>query len=172
MYVGEVRQVLDSTRSGQVKVWIEDFAGPDKTNPDLWRSVSPVSPFYGTTNPPTEQQTGEGSYVLNKQSYGMWFTPPDIGTQLICFFASGDSNYGYYLGAVVEPGINHMLPAIGASRNYKLDNSAQQPYFNRAHNCRWSSSTLTINRLMKIPSFTTVKNQYTQLWPQYCYSKD
>jgi hypothetical protein len=132
MYVGEVRQVLDSTRSGQVKVWIEDFAGPDKTNPDLWRSVSPVSPFYGTTNPPTEQQTGEGSYVLNKQSYGMWFTPPDIGTQLICFFASGDSNYGYYLGAVVEPGVNHMLPAIGASRNYKLDNSAQQPYFNGA----------------------------------------
>ena len=52
MYVGEVRQVLDSTRSGQVKVWIEDFAGPDKNNPDLWRPVSPVSPFYGTTNPP------------------------------------------------------------------------------------------------------------------------
>lgn len=130
MYIGEVRQVLDSTRSGQVKVWIEDFAGPDKTNPDLWRPVSPVSPFYGTTNPPAEQETGEGSYVLNKQSYGMWFTPPDIGTQLICFFASGDSNYGYYLGAVVEPGINHMLPAIGASKNYKLDNSGQQPYFN------------------------------------------
>ncbi len=132
MYIGEVRQVLDSTRSGQVKVWIEDFAGPDKTNPDLWRPVSPVSPFYGTTNPPADQQTGEGSYVLNKQSYGMWFTPPDIGTQLICFFASGDSNYGYYLGAVVEPGVNHMLPAIGASRNFKLDNSAQQPYFNGA----------------------------------------
>jgi hypothetical protein len=132
MYVGEVRQVLDGTRSGQVKVYIEDFAGPDKTNPDVWRTVSPVSPFYGTTNPPTDQQSGEGSYVLNKQSYGMWFTPPDIGTQLICFFASGDSNYGYYLGSVIEPGVNHMLPAIGASRNYKLDNSAQQPYFNGA----------------------------------------
>lgn len=130
MYIGEVRQVLDSTRSGQVKVWIEDFAGPDKNNPDLWRPVSPVSPFYGTTNPPVDQETGEGNYVLNKQSYGMWFTPPDIGTQLICFFASGDSNYGYYLGAVVEPGVNHMLPAIGASKNYKLDNSGQQPYFN------------------------------------------
>jgi hypothetical protein len=130
MYIGEVRQVLDSTRSGQVKVWIEDFAGPDKENPDLWRPVSPVSPFYGTTNPPVEQETGEGNFTLNKQSYGMWFTPPDIGTLLICFFASGDSNYGYYLGAVVQPGINHMLPAIGASRNYKLDNSGQQPYFN------------------------------------------
>ena len=132
MYIGEVRQVVDSTRSGRVRVWIEDFAGPDKTNPDLWRTVAPVSPFYGATNPPTDQQTGEGGYVANKQSYGMWFTPPDIGTTLVCFFASGDSNYGYYLGAVIEPGVTHMLPAIGATRNYKLDNSAQAPYFENA----------------------------------------
>ncbi len=129
MYVGEVRQVVDNTRGGRVKVWIEDFAGPDKTNPDLWRTVSLVSPFYGTTNPPVDQQTGEGGYVINKQSYGMWFTPPDIGTNLICFFASGDSNYGYYLGAIVEPGLNHMLPAIGASRKFKLDNDSQSGYF-------------------------------------------
>ena len=132
MYIGEVRQVVDNTRSGRVKVWIEDFAGPDKTNPDLWRTVAPVSPFYGATNPPTDQQTGEGNYVLNKQSYGMWFTPPDIGTTLVCFFASGDSNYGYYLGAVIDPGVTHMLPAIGATRNFKLDNSAQAPYFEGA----------------------------------------
>jgi len=132
MYIGEVRQVVDNTRSGRVKVWIEDFAGPDKNNPDLWRTVAPVSPFYGATNPPTDQQTGEGNYVLNKQSYGMWFTPPDIGTTLVCFFASGDSNYGYYLGAVIDPGVTHMLPAIGATRNFKLDNSAQAPYFEGA----------------------------------------
>lgn len=129
MYVGEVRQVVDNVRGGRVKVWIEDFAGPDKTNPDLWRTVAPVSPFYGTTNPPVDQQTGEGGYVINKQSYGMWFTPPDIGTNLICFFASGDSNYGYYLGAVVEPALNHMLPAIGASKKFKLDNNSQSEYF-------------------------------------------
>jgi hypothetical protein len=129
MYVGEVRQVVDNTRGGRVKVWIEDFAGPDKTNPDLWRTVALVSPFYGVTNPPVDQQTGEGGYVTNKQSYGMWFTPPDIGTNLICFFASGDSNYGYYLGAVVEPALNHMLPAIGASKKFKLDNNSQSEYF-------------------------------------------
>jgi len=129
MYVGEVRQVVDNIRGGRVKVWIEDFAGPDKDNPDLWRTVTPVSPFYGTTNPPVDQQTGEGGYVNNRQSYGMWFTPPDIGTNLICFFASGDSNYGYYLGAIVEPALNHMLPAIGASKKFKLDNNSQSQYF-------------------------------------------
>lgn len=132
MYVGEVRNSVDSTRSGRVQVWIEDFAGPDKTNPDLWRTVSPVSPFYGLTNPNVDQATGDGNYVLNQQSYGMWFTPPDVGTKLICFFASGDSNYGYYLGSVVEPGLNHMLPAIGATTNFKLDNSNQSAYFDGA----------------------------------------
>lgn len=133
IYIGEVRGVVDSkVRGGRLQVWIEDFAGPDKENPDLWRTVSPVSPFYGTTNPYAEQDTGEGSYILNKQSYGMWFTPPDIGTQVVCVFASGDSNYGYYLGCVVEPGLNHMLPAIGASNKYKLDNNAQSSYFNNS----------------------------------------
>jgi hypothetical protein len=122
--------VVDSkVRGGRLQVWIEDFAGPDKNNPDLWRTVSPVSPFYGTTNPSTEQDTGEGSYIGNKQSYGMWFTPPDIGTQVVCVFASGDSNYGFYLGCVVEPGINHMLPAIGSSNKFKLDNNSQSSYF-------------------------------------------
>ena len=130
IYIGEVRGVVDSKiRGGRLQVWIEDFAGPDKENPDLWRTVSPVSPFYGTTNPYAEQDTGEGSYILNKQSYGMWFTPPDIGTQVVCVFASGDSNYGYYLGCVVEPGLNHMLPAIGASNKFKLDNNSQSSYF-------------------------------------------
>lgn len=133
IYIGEVRAVVDSkVRGGRVQVWIEDFAGPDKTNPDLWRTVSPVSPFYGTTNPSTEQDTGEGSYIGNRQSYGMWFTPPDIGTQVVCMFASGDANYGYYLGCVVEPGLNHMLPAVGASNQYKLDNNGQSTYFQNA----------------------------------------
>lgn len=133
LYIGEVRNVYDKqTRSGRVQVWIEDFGGPDKENPDNWKTVLPVSPFYGYTSPAAEQDTGDGNYILNKQSYGMWFTPPDIGTSVVCFFASSDSNYGYYLGAVVEAGINHMLPAIGASKNYKLDNSSQSSYFKNA----------------------------------------
>lgn len=130
-FIGEVRNNNDPTRSGRVQVWIENLAGPDKDNPDLWRTVSYISPFYGTT----EQfgtDTGQGSYVGNKQSYGMWFTPPDIGTQVICFFANGDPNEGYYIGSVVKPALNHMLPAIGASRKFKLDNSNQSQYFSSA----------------------------------------
>ena len=52
-FIGEVRNNVDPTRSGRLQVYIEDFAGPDKDNPDLWRDVSYISPYYGYT-----QQTG------------------------------------------------------------------------------------------------------------------
>jgi len=129
MYVGEVRQVVDNTRSGVVRVWIEKDMGEDKNDEINWRSVRPVSPFYGTTDSGVNQPDGQGNYIINKHSYGMWFTPPDIGTKLVCFFADNDPNFGYYLGAVIEQGVNHMLPAIGASSNYKLDDGAQTSYF-------------------------------------------
>ena len=130
-FIGEVRNNIDPTRSGRVQVWIEELAGPDKENSDLWRTVSYCSPFYGTTEQPGTK-SGEGTFVANKHSYGMWFTPPDIGTQVICFFASGDPNQGYYLGSIIQPGLTHMVPAIGAARKYKLDNKNQSSYFSQS----------------------------------------
>lgn len=131
-FIGEVRNNIDPTRSGRLQVYIEDFAGPDKNNPDLWRDVSYISPYYGYTQQSGTDQ-GAGSYTGNSQSYGFWGTPPDIGTKVVCFFASGDPNQGYYIGCVVEPGINHMTPAIGATSRYQLEEgSAQAGYFSNA----------------------------------------
>jgi len=50
-----------------------------------------------------------------------------LGTKVICFFANGDPNQGYYIGGPIEPGINHMMPAIGASEKYVDDTNS--PYF-------------------------------------------
>lgn len=130
-YIGEVMNNIDPTRSGRVQVWIEDFAGTNKEDQSLWRTVSYVSPFYGAVNQ-TGTNKGVGGYVGNPQSYGMWMTTPDVGAKIVCFFASGDPNQGYYVGSVVEPGINHMLPAIGSTQNYNLDNSGQDTYFKGA----------------------------------------
>ena len=131
-FIGEVRNNVDPTRSGRLQVYIEDFAGPDKDNPDLWRDVSYISPYYGYTQQ-TGTDQGSGSYVGNSQSYGFWGTTPDIGTKVICFFASGDPNQGYYIGCIVEPGINHMLPAIGATSRYQIEpTGAQAGYFANA----------------------------------------
>lgn len=127
-FVGEVKNNVDSTRSGRLQVFIEQFAGDNPDDKSLWRTVSYIPPFYGSVQQ-SGTDTGDGTFVGNPQSYGMWFTPPDIGTLVICFFVEGDPNQGYYLGCIPDPGINHMIPAVGASKNFTLDNNNQQGYF-------------------------------------------
>jgi len=129
-FIGEVVNNVDPTRSGRLQVYIEYLAGPDKTEKSLWRTVSYISPMYGSTQQSVPSKTGPGTFVGNQQSYGFWGTTPDIGTKVICFFANGDPNEGYYIGAPIEPGINHMMPAIGASKKYVDDTNS--PYFANA----------------------------------------
>ena len=123
-FIGEVVNNVDPTRSGRVQVYLEYLAGPDKNNKDLWRTVSYITPYYGFTQQSAPQPTGPGSFVGNNQSYGFWGTPPDLGTKVICFFVDGDPTQGYYLGMPIEPGLNHMLPAIGASEKYVDDSNS------------------------------------------------
>jgi len=127
-FIGEVMNNIDTVRSGRLQVYIEQFAGDDKTDESLWRTVSYVPPFYGSVVQ-TGTDTGAGTFVGNPQSYGMWFTPPDLGTLVICFFVAGDPNQGYYMGCVPDTGLNHMIPGIGASKNFDLQNSDQKTYF-------------------------------------------
>ena len=139
-FVGTVANNVDPSRQGRLQVYIEQFAGPrDKTKPinytdkSLWRTVSYCPPFYGAT--PKQGAAGVGTYLSgNQQSYGMWFTPPDIGTSVLCFFVAGDPNQGFYIGCIPEQGINHMIPAIGSVARDKAQtgNENQATYFANA----------------------------------------
>jgi hypothetical protein len=130
-FIAEVRNNNDPTRSGRLQVFIEEFGGDDKNDTTQWRTVSYLSPFYGITQK-SGSNDGLGDYVGNRHSYGMWFTPPDIGTKVLCFFANGDPNRGYYVGCIPEPGLTHMVPAIGASENLKKNNQAQNNFLKNA----------------------------------------
>jgi hypothetical protein len=130
-YIGVVKNNIDTLRAGRLQVYIEEFAGGNETDSSLWRTVAYVPPFYGIVEQSGTDQ-GTGKYIGNPQSYGMWFTPPDIGTKVICFFASGDPNQGYYTGCVPELGVNHMIPAVGASRQFSLEGSQQSAYLKEA----------------------------------------
>ncbi len=135
-FIGIVVNNVDAVRSGRLQIVVSEFADRDKngavvlTDKSLWRTVRYCPPFYGVT--PKGGSGGTGTYLDgNQQSYGMWFTPPDLGTQVLCFFVGGDPNQGYYLGCVPEPGINHMIPAIGAIPASKAvtQNKNQATYF-------------------------------------------
>jgi len=123
-FIGEVVNNVDNTRSGRLQVYITHLSGSDKNTKSLWRTVSYLSPFYGFTQQSAPQPTGPGSFTGNNQSYGFWGTPPDLGTKVLCFFVNGDPSQGYYMGMPIEPGINHMLPAIGSSSNYVDDSNS------------------------------------------------
>ena len=130
-FVGVVKNNVDSIRSGRLWVYIEQFGGdnPEDTTTG-WRLVNYLPPFYGVTEK-NSTSVGPGTYPGNQQSYGMWFTPPDLGTRVLCFFVNGDPNLGYYLGCIPDPGVNRMIPAIGAvpKNQYVTGNKAQDAYF-------------------------------------------
>lgn len=125
-YIGIVKNNVDATRSGRLQVYIEQFGGNDPNNKSLWRTVSYISPFYGST-PQNSATTssGPGNFKGNAHTYGMWFTPPDVGVSVICFFVGGDPNQGYYVGCIPDPGANHMIPAIGASKKFVTQTKSQ-----------------------------------------------
>ena len=133
-FIGVVVNNIDPTRAGRLQVWIAQFGAttadgaPDFDARDTWRTVNYIPPFYGAT-PHTGTSQGTGTFTGNQQSYGMWFTPPDLYTQVICFFVGGDPNQGYYLGCIPDLTINHMVPAVGASDKFQLANGAQDAYF-------------------------------------------
>lgn len=132
-FIGEIVNNVDPTRSGRVQVYIEQFSGGDKTDKTLWRTVSYIPPFGGAT-PKTSTSSGVGTYgsTNNQQSYGMSFSPPDIGVQVLCFFVAGDPNQGFYIGVVPPQGINHMVPAIGAAPEAVTQNENQATYFRQS----------------------------------------
>jgi hypothetical protein len=123
-FLGEVTNNVDPTRAGRLQVYIEYISGDDKNNKDLWRTVSYISPYYGYTQQSAQQPTGTGSFTGNNHAYGFFGTPPDLGTKVLCFFADGDPNKGYYVGMPISPGLNHMVPAIGSSKKYVDDSNS------------------------------------------------
>ena len=133
-YVGIVVNNYDASRSGLLQVYIEQFGEigadgkPNLKNNKLWRTVRYCPPFFGHTNN-GGPAAGTGTYPGNSNSYGMWFTAPDLGTEVLCFFVGGDPLEGYYVGCIPGKQINHMVPAIGSSSKYVLNNEGQKSYF-------------------------------------------
>jgi len=125
--IGIVKNNIDPTHTGRVEVYIARLNSYDQDNPRGWVSVSYLSPFGGSTQP-SSSPDDEGKYKTNAHSYGFWATPPDINTQVLCVFAGGDINFGYYIGAIPGSGLTHMLPAIGSSEKIVANSTESESY--------------------------------------------
>jgi hypothetical protein len=127
-FYGVVMNNIDKARMGRIQVYIEAFADGNPQDDNKWTTVRYLPQFYGHT-PANGPTATAGDFTSNPHAYGMWFTPPDVGITVLCVFVNGDRTKGYYLGSVVDEGLIHMLPAIGAENNYLPGNPNQEAYF-------------------------------------------
>lgn len=121
--IGIVKDNIDPTRSGRIRVALQDGKGPVSPDDDGgWVTVQHLTTFFGVVraNAGTDSED-YGSYINNSSSYGQWQAPPDIGTKVICIFVNGDTSAGYYIGSIPEPETLQMVPAIGASEVVTLN---------------------------------------------------
>jgi hypothetical protein len=159
-FTGVVMSTVDPTRSGRLRVYIEAFADGGEggmENDSKWTTVSYMPPFYGNTPKTTTNGAtlDVGSYPGNPTSYGMWFTPPDVGVTVICIFVNGDRSQGYYIGVVPEQGTGRMVPGLGAvtKSQAKVQNKNQQAYFTDATRLPVTEINLNNNELFNDPRF-------------------
>lgn len=125
---GIVKNNIDPIRAGRIQVYISDLGSNDPDDSAGWVTVSYMSPFFGFVQPKAAD-TGNGNFVNNPSSYGLWNSPPDIGTTVVCIFINGDPSYGFYIGCVPQPEALYMVPAIGSSEDVITNNDAESNAF-------------------------------------------
>jgi len=116
-YVGTVKFVDDPIRQGRLGVNIPELSLTNNPtiNDCIWCQY--LSPFYGAKSVEANTRSDPDSYKGTQHSYGMWFVPPDIDTQVLVIFAKGEQSVkkAFWIGCVQEPLTNHQVPGYGSS---------------------------------------------------------
>lgn len=121
-YIGIVKKNADPTRMGRVEVQIPYFEQRGDVTAGQLFVCDYMTPFYGAkTEEATKNTNRPYGFFESQHSYGMWMTPPDIDTRVLVMFAEGDQKKAFWIGCIMEPYINQMVPGIGASEQTVYD---------------------------------------------------
>jgi hypothetical protein len=152
-YIGVVKNNVDATRSGRLQVYIQHRGAADPNNQQNWQTVIYCPPFYGTT--PAGAKAGTGAFEQgNPQSYGMWFTPPDLGTQVLVLQVAGEA-MAYYVGCVPTLYATHMIPAIGSVPKAQAvtQNKSQASYFGNSKRLPVTEINVSDTKISQNPKY-------------------
>lgn len=123
-YLAKIVNFLDPQFQGGFEVTLLRTSGNQIADENQTYPVRYASPFYGTTA--YEFMGKNVTHDDTQKSYGFWAVPPDVGTTGIVIFIEGQPDAGYWLFCVQDKFINHMIPAIGATKIYKADEDYDQ----------------------------------------------
>ena len=122
--LGTVKANVHGSHMGVIQVFIPEM-GTDEEDKSQWRSVRYCSPFYSRV----ESSGTQDRYIDTKQPAGIITPPPDLGTQVLCFFPQGRNAEGFYFACVPDLFMMQTLPEptryqgyIGAEFNDKNPN--------------------------------------------------
>jgi len=125
-HIGIIKQTHNSKRDGSILVWIPHISGGNEDDDQHWIPVRYASPFYGVTNF-RDTLKAVNDFEHTRHSYGMWMSPPDVGTKVIVIFLEENNiNKGYWIACVPEAGQHYMVPSVGASTSFKADPESQR----------------------------------------------
>lgn len=109
---GIVKANVHGAHMGVIRVWIPTFS----TNPadkSQWRTVRYCTPFYSRV----DSQGPRNNYMSTKVTSGIVTPPPDIGTQVLCFFPEGRNAEGYYFACVPDTFMLQTVPEATKKSN-------------------------------------------------------
>jgi len=122
IYKGIIKKVDRETRNGRLYVYIDGPGSADPDNPSGWSAVTYASPYGGTTTGPQTVNT-VNDFANTKQTYGMFMSPPDVGSTVLCCFPNGE-NEGYWFACINHNLSKYMVPAIGAVDRSKINEAS------------------------------------------------
>ena len=122
IYLAIVVNNKDEFLNGSIQVEIPALHRSTGSKVKAIKTVRFTTPFGGISNPVNVKSDDTEKFENTQQSYGMWFSPPDIGSMVLVGFAEGNRKYGYVLSHVLPPETNHMLPGIPSGKTFQGGN--------------------------------------------------
>ena len=121
--IGYVKVNAHPTRSGTLSVFVPTFAKLSQENDkNAWRTVKYATPFYSRT-----QQTNAQGQVTDasgdtveaiKNTSGMMFPAPDVGSRVLCVFPEGRNAEGFWFACAPDTYMIQSVPESSASENF------------------------------------------------------
>lgn len=125
--IGIVKENAHPVRMGNIMVFIPGRGATGQTlqgdarsiedDPAQWRMVRYATPWYSRTD--TTSQTN--NYTDVKNTAGIIYPAPDIGTRVLCFFPEGKNAEGFWFACAPDAYMMQSLPEPTPTNNF--DNS-------------------------------------------------
>ena len=142
-YLAKVVSHLDPSFMSGLEVTLLREQGNQVGGESETYAVKYLTPFYGSTAYEFmgENKGNDSAFHDTQKSYGMWFTPPDIGVTVMVIFVDGNPSEGYYIGCVPGRFTNNMIPGIAGS-----DVVDQSPEEKKKYNTKQNLPVAEVNR--------------------------